>query len=447
MSNILLKRIQESFIEIPNSNEIRLFSNFDDNGNLYYRNSDGSYVAVGGGSASTYNPVISKTYTELYNLYLSGSFATGSYYLINNYETIYDQPDFYMDGTTKLYGASQSKSCAFPYKYQPILVLATSYNTLSPNAYQPPYSVFGGYAKDQIKYDLTKNTTEYGNSTRGRIIERIDEYGNRTDYDHKTIRFRRYRNYDRGAKLSGSIVSYNATTGQLTGNGSTLFLSEISIGDIILIDTLSDLGYNFGLKVNNISFDNIFTSVVDNDYSTTPPVVFPFGVTNFSFSGKSYDFYSVTATTDYNQYKEVYIGQSQEQDFDEFYTFDTPTTSLSNYLDDYSVFWNSSSTFPILSNNIFGSNATSNYLGKGSCNNDIKDHFNSNNLEKSFSNNICDSYFQYNNSVTDISNVDFTLATYVYATYSCSIFKNSAFVNRLSYYDGDDVLNIIDINS
>jgi hypothetical protein len=34
----------------------------------------------------------------------------------------------------------------------------------------------------------------------------------------------------------------------------------------------------------------------------------------------------------------------------------------------------------------------------------------------------------------------------VYELYTCNIFKNSALSNRLSYYDGSDVLNIININ-
>ena len=34
--------------------------------------------------------------------------------------------------------------------YQPILVMATSKNTLSPDAYQPPYGTFAGYPNDNI---------------------------------------------------------------------------------------------------------------------------------------------------------------------------------------------------------------------------------------------------------------------------------------------------------
>jgi hypothetical protein len=34
----------------------------------------------------------------------------------------------------------------------------------------------------------------------------------------------------------------------------------------------------------------------------------------------------------------------------------------------------------------------------------------------------------------------------VYEEYTCNIFKNSVLSNRLSYYDGSDVLNIININ-
>ena len=70
-----------------------------------------------------------------------------------------------------------------------------------------------------------------------------------------------------------------------------------------------------------------------------------------------------------------------------------------------------------------------------------------NKIENAFTNNLCVSSFQYNFINTDISNIDFTTASHVYGTYSCNIFKNSAQIDRLSYYDSFDVLNVVNINS
>ena len=42
---------------------------------------------------------------------------------------------------------------------------------------------------------------------------------------------------------------------------------------------------------------------------------------------------------------------------------------------------------------------------------------------------------------------DFSLATLVSTTYDKRIFKNSTGTNRLSYFDGSDVLTVVDVNT
>jgi hypothetical protein len=48
------------------------------------------------------------------------------------------------------------------------------------------------------------------------------------------------------------------------------------------------------------------------------------------------------------------------------------------------------------------------------------------------------------NVIITVSNVSQTPS--VYELYTCNIFKNSSLSNRLSYYDGSDVLTIKNIN-
>ena len=79
----------------------------------------------------------------------------------------------------------------------PLNIFFISNNSLSPYAYQPkpssPLGYYNGFEKDRIKYDVSWNKTEFNNDAKGRITERIDSDGNRTDYDHRTIRFKRYQ--------------------------------------------------------------------------------------------------------------------------------------------------------------------------------------------------------------------------------------------------------------
>lgn len=489
MSNILIKKVQDTLITTPASNYVKLFSNLNDSGKLYYKDSSGVATPVDTQSDPLYVEV---TYSELFSLGASSSFVTASYYLITDFDSVYEQPDFYFDGTPKTVLDVKGKP-AIP--YQPILVMASSYNTLSPDATQPYFP------KDKIKYDFTWNKTELNHNAKGRITERIDEFGNRTDYDHRTIRYKRYKSYSRGAQLTGTIASFDCITGSFSATGAS-FSTDLTHGDIILLDTMSDLGYNVGLKVINFSNDNNGMVEVDSIYSGYGGI--PASVSlnnsasitpvNYSFTGKSYNFYIGSDEGIYTSYKEVYFGQSAVNvDYDtEVYTFTSGATNnkIGNYSQVYLV--DAPNNALILSNNVFNdattmnneigdesynnhffASTTGNKIGSkfynniilGSClNNNILSTFynnffgsdlNSNSFFDEFSNNTSSvsQSFRNNTIRTLVTNplgyggVDFTSATHVYAKYSCDIFLNSAEVIRLSYYDSVDVLTIDDIDA
>ena len=163
-----------------------------------------------------------KTYNELYTIYTGSTLVPGRFYLITDYQTCYDQPDFDYNGNP-ITGPNTYHTS----DVDPVLVLATSYSTLSPNAYQP------SYPKDKITYDITFTQTEVtGNPAKGRITERIDEYNNRTDYDHRTILFKRYKSYFQDGTINGRIIEMN--NGVVTGL-NTNFLSDLVTGDTIWI--------------------------------------------------------------------------------------------------------------------------------------------------------------------------------------------------------------------
>ena len=472
MSHILLKQVPTSSITAPAATYVKFFSNFNEGGLLYYMDDSGNALPVGGGGVgSTYNPVTEITYSDLYNLKAANGFATASYYLITDFDSVYEQPDFYCDGTPKTVVDNKGKPSGWG--AQPILVLATSKNSLSPDAYQPPIvgGSYYGFPLDKIKYDITWNRTEFNKSAKGRITERIDEFGNKTDYDHRTIRFKRYQNYLKDTQLTGSITDYDCTNGAVVGS-SSLFNTELTVGDIIIIDSKSDLGYDIGLKVNSVGSDTSFTAVVDSLYVGGLPSSAPLNsgayITpeDYTFSGKTYDFYSTTATGDYNQYKEVYFGQSDSNDCDkEVYTFQMLST-VNNKIGNYSqVYLGVVNNVFILPNIVFGSNCNNNSILDNFYNNHIGDNFFDNNIGynfsknfignnfsknttvNTFSSNIVGNNFKWNTIRTGVSSYDFTSATHVYGNYNCDIFSNSLGFVRLSYYDGSDVKHITNVDA
>lgn len=486
MSHILLKKVQDNLISAPASNYVKFFSNDSDGGLLYYMNNSGVATPVGSGSS---NPVIDTTYSNLYSLYSSDGFATGSYYYINDFQSIYDQPDFYFDGTPK---SSLDIKTASSY---PVVVLATSKNTLAVDAYQPDLP------KDSIKYDITWNTTELGNNAKGRITERIDTDGNRTDYDHKTVLYKRYYEYEKDTSLTGTITDWNCITGTVSGSG-TSFTTEVSIGDVILLDTTQpsggDLDYTIGLKVKTVVDNTTITVEVDSLYTGGVPSSVTLSNStsinplDYSFTSKNYTFWMSTQTGNYSSYKEFYFGQYDANDYDEVFTFISGGTSVNNYIGNYSsrylstyynntlilsniAFTDSYSSYNKIgdssynnhfygfasNNTISGSfynntilgDATDNNIIGGRVYNNIFGNMNDNLISAQFNGNIIDTTqtFKSNSIRIDfsmsISDYDLTSATHIYGTYNCDLFSNSNGDIKLSYYNGSNALTVVDIDA
>ena len=141
---------------------------------------NGNITSYSSGSTNTYNV----TYSELVNSITGGTLDSGAYYIITDFQTCYDVPEYYINGSPKGSDVVQYSQGSI----EPIIVLAISANTISSTAYQPLYP------NDRIQYDWTFNTTDItGGVAFGRITERIDEFNNRTDYDHINILFNRFQ--------------------------------------------------------------------------------------------------------------------------------------------------------------------------------------------------------------------------------------------------------------
>jgi hypothetical protein len=134
------------------------------------------------------------TYAALKNLKDTSAMAKG-YYRITDFTTIYDQPDFDTGGMMK-YSVVVKTSAV-----EPLIVFAVSASELAAEAYSENFPM------DKIKYDINYTATEImAAPAKGRIIERIDDKNNRTDYDHRTVLFLRY-----DIDGYGNYVSYKET--------------------------------------------------------------------------------------------------------------------------------------------------------------------------------------------------------------------------------------------
>ncbi len=98
---------------------------------------------------STIVNIESVTYSDLVTKINDEILSAGTYYLITDFQTCYDQPDFDYNGNS-----ITSVTTYHTAIIEPILVLAISNDSLAPDAYQPLYP------NDKIKYDYSFDTTE-----------------------------------------------------------------------------------------------------------------------------------------------------------------------------------------------------------------------------------------------------------------------------------------------
>jgi hypothetical protein len=133
---------------------------------------------IGGGG------VTNTTYANLVSMIGSSSLTPGTWYRLTDFQTIYDQPDFDSNGAPKTTVVTKTSAPEI------IWVFAVANNAISCEALSETYP------QDSIKYDHSFSQTEVmGAAAKGRISERIDENGNRADYDFRTVVFIRYESH------------------------------------------------------------------------------------------------------------------------------------------------------------------------------------------------------------------------------------------------------------
>ncbi len=160
------------------------------------------------GVPGAFSTMESGTFAQLNAKKNAGTLVQGRAYLMTDFQTIYDQPDFDSLGAPKPIINIVTKTSVV---IEPLILFAVSINEFSAEVYSTLFP------DDKLRYDIDFIATEVKSApAKGRISERVDSRSNRTDYDHKYILFKRYES----APASGVFNSYKDN-----GNPSFEFLT------------------------------------------------------------------------------------------------------------------------------------------------------------------------------------------------------------------------------
>ncbi len=196
---------------------------------------------------------IDVSYSQLISLIGSNGLIAGAFYNINDFQTIYDQPDFDSIGAPKYPVSTLSGSI------EPLIVRAVNTSEISNEALSTIYE------NDYILYDWNFQATEImASPAKGMITRRITDYlingkRNSTPYDSRAVLFKRYETVsgsgiynsykDTGfASLNVPTFGNNCTDNNVGNFWNTDITSNVTSYPFILPNTV------FG---NNFSFNNI----------------------------------------------------------------------------------------------------------------------------------------------------------------------------------------------
>jgi len=202
-------------------------------------------------SGATYHPLISLTYSELFDLYTNSLLIPGQKYMITDYRTIHN----YLDGNT-ITGDLNLDGVI-----EPLILLATSINTFDKQAYSELfpkdiiyYDITGGDTKDIAFFSIGDEPAPISGLT-GIIYYRKDTVQNvECWYDFRNVKFRRwimnYPSWVSGTSyINGNIVNFEETYYVCVKHTSSNISPDLDTINWAYNETLQDLygiywGYN-----------------------------------------------------------------------------------------------------------------------------------------------------------------------------------------------------------
>ena len=203
------------------------------------------------------------TFDELTNLINTNKLIAGKKYVITDYQTVYDQPDFDSSGNAK------SIVSTLIGVVEPLIVTAVSVNKISSRVYSTLYP------NDIIEYDINFTNTEVMNApAKGRITLRIDDNKNTTNYDSRKVLFKRYETSlgsgvftvvnDNGFASDSAIPTFQVNS--WNNNLENFYTTDsLAIQDFILPNNIFG-EYTYDNKFGNYFINNTFGSFTyDNE--------------------------------------------------------------------------------------------------------------------------------------------------------------------------------------
>ena len=381
------------------------------------------------------------TYADFYTAITGGNLVVGKTYIIMDFQTVYDQMDFDAGGSLKPTLVTKTGAT------EQIWVLALAPNQIASQAYSATYP------NDKIQYDWTYNTTFVnGSPAKGRISERIDENNNRTDYDHREIKFIRY---DDGA---GNFTIINDN-----GNASAEFLTFVQnfTGGTVKDNWLGDF-YSIGALFGQEYGNNVFSGGVG--LANKSSAIFY----NNTFSGEVYNNtfsgYVRSNTFSGDVYNNTFSGYVRSNTF----SGDVSTNTFSGVVHTNTFSGKvSNNTFSgDVSNNTFSGDVSTNTFSGSVSNNTFSGYVNINTFSgdvdnNTFSGNVNSNTFSgyvYSNTFTytgnlryltitdDLQNktIDDTTYPFLFNTdYKKEIIQGSNGSNYIRYFDGTADVNTL----
>ena len=193
------------------------------------------------------------SFAELQTSITNSKLIPGKKYLITDYQTIYDQPDYDNAGLPKTVVSTLTGIV------EPLMVTAVNNSEISSQVYSKLFP------NDILEYDITFTSTEIMNApAKGRITSRTDDNKNTTNYDNRAVSFKRYET------ISGSGVydSYKDTGFNSNANIPT-FQPNSWNNNLENFYTTDSLGIQDFILPNNVfgeyTYDNKFGNYFINN--------------------------------------------------------------------------------------------------------------------------------------------------------------------------------------
>lgn len=207
--------------------------------------------------------VLAVTYSEFNTLITASELDIDKKYLITDYQTVYDQPDFSALNTPKAVVSTLTGSV------EPLIVTPVAVDKISNVALSTVYP------NDAILYDWTFVATEVmGVSAKGRITQRTDTSKNTVSYDSRNVLYKRYDNgsgeytvyWDNGNASNSAIPTFANLNTNYNINFIVTDPTLANTNDTFLLPNTLFYGSSSDIKAGNSFYNNTFTNLTKSSF-------------------------------------------------------------------------------------------------------------------------------------------------------------------------------------